>query len=134
MNQFGSVFLGNNQKRISTNIAFKLYYSHFLEKKFDLNILLPDTCFNPISNNIKKISKDYILSGYSCKLNNKDIISIKNIYLDKKKEEIYQFLKSCLDDIKNDKISDQYERILQESFIDKNSNKQINKLLKILRI
>lgn len=122
-----------NEKKIITNFAFKIYYSHFLEKKFDLNILLPDNCYNPISNDIKKISKDYVLSKYPDKIRDEEIISIKSFKLNEKKERIFQLLKSLYNEIKNKKVSEQSKKILYESFIDSDSKKHIDKLLKILR-
>jgi len=119
-----------DDKEINSNIALKLYYEHFINNKYDINILLPDNAFNPIDKTIKKADINYIAKNFNEKEKTDDIISTEKIN-DLKK--IKNSLINIMNQIINYKNNDEIDKFIDNLFIDKNNNQHIREIKKINR-
>lgn len=120
-----------SNKVIETDIALKLYYQHFVGNTFDITIKLLGSCFNPISENIEKIS---IKEFASIKGNNKNI-KTNNISVIKERQNLIVKKISIIKSVINKKINKENDIIdmLKNMFIDLENPKQIIKLTKIIK-
>ena len=82
-----------------TDVALKTYYEHFLERKFNLNIMLFNDCYNPLSEEIEKI--DYYDFREKYKNNIKKEISISTIKIP---QNIKEKIKLYSKDIESKKL------------------------------
>lgn len=87
--------------QITTNTAYKLYYEHFIKQTFQVEIVLPETCFNPIAPYIKKISSLYIVENFKPKSPAEDIILKKRL---NKNPQTNDIMKKLLHDAGGDKL------------------------------
>jgi|GEM_PF-1309120 len=120
------IFINIAGKKIKSTDALKLYFDHFLKIKFDITLLLPDNCLNPISDEIKKVDVNYILKKNYIK--NQKMQKLETVLLSnlgERKNKIKNLLLNLIN--KNDEAE-----ILIESFIDKNNIRHKEKLTKIL--
>jgi hypothetical protein len=126
LNSYEKTVIKENDREIKTTIPLKLYYEHFIKESFDIKIILPDECFNPLGDRYKKVNADYFLGKYKNKKNINRYINavILSDFKDRKKE-IFIKLKNML--------NDKDDRFINEAFIDIKNKKHINKLNKILK-
>lgn len=71
--------VGNNT--FYSDISLKIYYDHFINRHYDLEILAPNTCYNPLSDKFKKIGKDFF-DTYENKSNINDLLEIREKVID----------------------------------------------------
>ncbi len=119
-----------DDREIKSNIALKLYYEHFLNNKYDINILLPADVFNPIDKSIRKTGFDHIIKNFKVKDPVEDVIATDKIN-DLKK--IKCSLINIMNQIINDKYNDEIEKLVNILFIDKNNTGHIREIKKIKR-
>lgn len=79
-----------NDKIFITDVALKTYYEHFIQKKFNIEILLFKDCYNPLSENIKKI--DYYDLLEEIKDLKKRELFVKEININEKTKEVVSSL------------------------------------------
>ncbi|MBN2544961.1 MAG: DUF115 domain-containing protein [Spirochaetes bacterium] len=119
-----------DKTEIKSNIALKLYYEHFINNNYEINILLPDSVYNPIDKSIKKVNIDYITRNFSCKDKINTIISTEKINDLKKIKDLF---KNVINQIKNNNYNEEIEKLINNLYIDKNNLFHINKIKKIYR-
>ncbi|MCK4796469.1 MAG: DUF115 domain-containing protein, partial [Spirochaetes bacterium] len=122
-----------NGKEIITTFALKLYYQHFLDKKFSIRLILPESSYNPISDNIKKINYEYVLKNYPNKPGVRNIFPVqKFLQMQERKKKMLDFFNNFYINIKNNNnVTLEYKKIAEKIFIDLNNKKHIKKLSKI---
>lgn len=125
-NSHEKVTIKINDKIFQSTLQLKLYYEHFIKTNFDVKLLIPDNAYNPISNNIKKITEDYIIKNFTKCDNKIETANVKNI--NSIKSEIFKIIKESFYSGKNEDI-----QLISSLFIDKSNNKHITKLTKILK-
>ncbi len=86
-----------NNKTFITDVALKTYYEHFLEKRFNIELILFSDCYNPLSENIKKITFTEIEKFLPFK-DKKELFTNKINLTFKMKEEIKGILPSLTKD------------------------------------
>ena len=129
------VILKIDKKEIISTVPLKLYFEHFLKNKFLIDILLPKTCYNPISNTIKKIDYEYILKKYHDKQLINDTFLFNNfINFNSKKEIILDLIKNFINKITKTKIENEQKNIANNIFFDLNNKQHLNKLLKFSKV
>lgn len=118
-------------KEIITTIPLKIYYEHFINNKFSINILLPENTFNPISDAFNEINYDYIIRKYPDK---KEILSnliFDNISkLNYRKKNIFNYMRKFSNDVLKSKEINQLVNIENKIYFDINNKFHIYKILK----
>lgn len=124
------VTLKIDQKEIISTIQLKLYFEHFIKNKFSIDILLPKTCFNPISDKIKKIDYEYIIKKYPDKKPIKEIFLFENYGdFNIKKKNVLNLIDNFIK--KSNKTENDKKNIANNIFFDFNNKLHLNKLLKL---
>ena len=114
-------------KKIKTNSAFKLYYEHFINKNFDLNIYLPANCFNPLSDKYKKIKPDFLIDNYDKKAKITEAVNIESY------KDLHQKKKNFLKLLNELNYNAAEKEIEENIFIDKENMNHLNKIKKIVK-
>jgi len=86
-----------NNSTFYSDVSLKVYYEHFIDRQYDLEILTPDSCYNPLSDKFKKIGKEYF-NSFKNKFDLKDFLEIKEKTID---QELLFKLNNILNNDKN---------------------------------
>jgi hypothetical protein len=75
-------YIPNNNNKIKTDTALKIYYNHFLENNFNINIYISPYAFNKLENKFNILTEDFIKSNFIKKGNlnfHNNFCSLKDI-------------------------------------------------------
>ncbi|HNZ26567.1 MAG TPA: DUF115 domain-containing protein [Spirochaetota bacterium] len=84
-------------KSFYADISLKIYYEHFIDREYDLEILTSNKCYNPLSDKIKKVGAEYF-DLFENKSDLRDLLEIKQKTID---QELIIKLNSILYNDKN---------------------------------
>lgn len=68
-----------NNKDYKTTLPLKIYFDHFINTSFSINIILPNDCYNPLTNRIKKVNINNLEnSNKEIDIITKEFVAFKN--------------------------------------------------------
>ena len=130
-------YIEDGKKKIKSDYSLQIYYNHFINNDFGLEILLPSKSYNRLNDKFKIIDARYIAKKYP-KIKNrgesrnkiyrvKEILKSEVIDIDKKRDELFKKLKNILESGEKDNDNNQL-KLLNVANDKEIKEKQIKKI------